>query len=400
MAIRKINSRSLGDTGVATADIADGSITTAKLAADAVTTPKIADGAVTGAKAVNLGRRNLIINGAMQVAQRGTSTTGVTDAGYYVIDRMNTEMTNGASGTHTISQSSDAPSGFLYSYKINCTTAEASPNQLRFEHRIEGYNLTHLEYNTSSAKQLTLSFWVKSNVTGTYAFSIETTTYERYFNTTYTIDSANTWEYKTISIAGDTASALNSSNGLGLDLSWWLTAPTSLTASGTPDTWVTQAGYTSIAEGHGVNMASSTSNEWFITGVQLEVGDTATPFEHRSYGEELQLCKRYYEKIGNWGNTNGYYQMCVYRSRANSMGFQIQYTVEKRVDNPSVTWYSPDETTTGSIYRISDGGGSSIAIQFGPSGDRHGVYRTQHSSNPASPVDSGYSAKLTVECEL
>ena len=263
----------------------------------------IADlGAVTsrldtvGASDGALSNRNLIINGAMQVAQRGTSVTGVTSNAYYAVDRMHTQVSSGQSGTHTVSQSTDAPSGFLNSYKINCTTAEASPNQLRFGHRIEGYNVSHLDYNTSNAKELTLSFWVKSNVTGTYAISLETSAAGRYFNTSYTITSANTWEYKTISIVGDTASALNTGNGLAFNISWWLAAPSSLKGSGTPDAWVTNGSYTSIAESHGVNIAGSTSNEWQITGVQLEVGDTATPFEHRSYGDELQRCQRYFHK--------------------------------------------------------------------------------------------------------
>jgi hypothetical protein len=263
----------------------------------------IADlGAVTsrldtvGASDGALSNRNLIINGAMQVAQRGTSFTGATTDGYYAIDRMKTKISTGASGTHTITQSTNAPIGFSNSYKIDCTTAQASPNQLRLMHTVEGYNVSHLNYNTSDAVQTTLSFWVKSNVTGTYAFSIETTTSGRYFNTTYTINAANTWEYKTISIVGDTSSSLNSGNGVGLTLSWWLAAPASLKGSGTPDTWVTNASYTSLADGHGVNIAGSTSNEWQITGVQLEVGDTATPFEHRSYGDELLRCMRYYEK--------------------------------------------------------------------------------------------------------
>jgi hypothetical protein len=175
-------------------------------------------------------------------------------------------------------------------------------------HTVEGYNVSHLNYNTSDAVQTTLSFWVKSNVTGTYAFSIETTTSGRYFNTTYTINAANTWEYKTISIVGDTSSSLNSGNGVGLTLSWWLAAPASLKGSGTPDTWVTNASYTSLADGHGVNIAGSTSNEWQITGVQLEVGDTATPFEHRSYGDELARCKRYYEYLEAYtAETDSYY---------------------------------------------------------------------------------------------
>jgi len=267
-----------------------------------------------------LSNRNLIINGAMQVAQRGTSVAGVTTSGYYAIDRVNLGCSSGISGTHTVSQSTDTPNGFSYSWKINCTTAQASPNQIRVNSRVEGYDVSHLDYNTATAKELTLSFWVKSNVAGTYAFSIETSATSRYFNTAYSIDVADTWEYKTISIVGDTGSALDTGNGIGLNLSWWLAAPEGLKiADGNSDTWVSNSSYVSIANGHGVNIASSTSNYFQITGVQLEVGDTATPFEHRSYGQELALCQRYFQELcpktgtneavatGSFYSTTGFY---------------------------------------------------------------------------------------------
>ena len=280
-----------------------------------------------------LSNRNLIINGAMQVAQRGTSVAGVTTSGYYAIDRVNLGCSSGISGTHTVSQSTDTPNGFSYSWKINCTTAQASPNQIRVNSRVEGYDVSHLDYNTATAKELTLSFWVKSNVAGTYAFSIETSATSRYFNTAYSIDVADTWEYKTISIVGDTGSALDTGNGIGLNLSWWLAAPEGLKiADGNSDTWVSNSSYVSIANGHGVNIASSTSNYFQITGVQLEVGDTATPFEHRSYGQELALCQRYYEVIPAIYNLT----MARYSQGAGGTNTYIRSTLTMR-SAPSVT---------------------------------------------------------------
>ena len=248
---------------------------------------------------IGAGRKNMIINGDMRVAQRGTSETGVITTSHAGVDRFRLDLTTNQSGTHTLSQSTDAPSNFKYSFKVQCTSAQASPNQMRCSYPVEGYDVAHLGYGTPEAKPLTLSFWVKSNVVGTYALSIETAIAQRYFSTNYTIDSPNVWEYKTIYIPGDTASALNGNNTLGLYFSWWLTSGSSLKVNPVADNWVTQSSYNNIVgTDTNVNMASSTGNSWQITGVQLELGKVATPFEHRSYGEELTLCERYYQKLG------------------------------------------------------------------------------------------------------
>ena len=246
---------------------------------------------------IGAGRRNLIINGDMRIAQRGTSETGLITTSRTGPDRFRLDLTTNQSGTHTLSQSTDAPSNFKYSWKVQCTTAQASPNQMRCSYPVEGYDVAHLGYGTTEAKPLTLSFWVKSNVVGTYALSIETAIPQRYFSTNYTIDSPNVWEYKTIYIPGDTASALNGNNTLGLYFSWWLTSDGGLKVNPVADNWVTQSAYnTIVGSDTNVNMASSTSNSWQITGVQVELGKVATPFEHRPYGEELALCQRYYYK--------------------------------------------------------------------------------------------------------
>jgi len=249
---------------------------------------------------IGAGRRNLIINGDMRVAQRGTSETGLITSTRAGPDRFRLDLTTNQSGTHTLSQATDAPSNFKYSWKVECTTAQASPNQMRCSYPIEGYDVAHLGYGTTEATPLTLSFWVKSNVVGTYALSIETAVAYRYFSANYTIDFPNVWEYKTIYIPGDQTSGLNGNNTLGLYLSWWLTSNSSLKVSPVADNWVTQSSYNNIVgTDTNVNMASSTANSWQITGVQLETGKVATPFEHRSYGEELALCQRYYQVLAN-----------------------------------------------------------------------------------------------------
>jgi len=247
--------------------------------------------------------RNLIINGAMQVAQRGTSETGVTTTGYKTTDRWQFQLTT--IGTWTVSQSTTAPDGFSNSYKLECTTADASPagaDNMAFKQRIEGQNLQHLKYGTASAQPMTLSFWVRSSKTGTYVCELlQPDASNRHINKSYTISSANTWEYKTITFAGDSSGVINNDNGEGLQVNWWLGSGSGF-SSGTLQTSWGALDQTARAVGN-VNLADSTSNDWYITGVQLEVGETATPFEHRSYGDELARCQRYYQKDLYEGNT-------------------------------------------------------------------------------------------------
>jgi hypothetical protein len=243
-----------------------------------------------------LSNRNLIINGAMTVAQRGTSTTGITTSGYYACDRWN--VATGSLGTWTASQDSDAPDGLKNSFKLVPTIADASPaagDYFQIEQKLEAQDTEHFKYGTSDAKAFTVSFWVKSNKTGTYnlrAYRVVDST--RMASKQYTINSAGTWEYKTITFDGDTSVAMTGGNTLGILLSWWLAAGSTFT-SGSNQNW---GSYLAANEAPSqVNLADSTSNYWQITGVQLEVGDTATEFEHRSYGDELARCQRYYYKL-------------------------------------------------------------------------------------------------------
>ena len=249
-----------------------------------------------------LSNRNLIINGAMQVAQRGTSETGITAEKYSVIDRWRVAF--GTLGTWTGSQDSNAPEGFSSSLKVLCTTADASPasgDYAVIQHRIEAQNLQQLAYGASSAKVMTLSFWVKSNKTGTASLEIiqHDNSYKSIYPS-YTINSADTWEFKTIQIAADTSGVINNDSGLGIEVSWWINSGSLLTGGSHTTSWAAQTAANRNASNLGVGGAT---NDYFqITGVQLEVGDTATPFEHRSFGQELALCQRYYQKIGGTEN--------------------------------------------------------------------------------------------------
>ena len=242
-----------------------------------------------------LSNRNLIINGAMTVAQRATQVTSVTTSDYRTCDRWRFGV--GALGTWTADQATDAPEGFTKSFKATCTTADASPaagDYALVQQLIEAQNLQHLKYGTANAENLTISFWVKSNKTGSASFDIfQDDNSDRQFTTSYTINSADTWEYKTIAIPGDPSGLINDDNDIGLQIAWWLNSGSDYNTGTHNATWETYDATNRNSTNLGVGGA--TSDYFAITGVQLELGDVATPFEHRSYGQELALCQRYYE---------------------------------------------------------------------------------------------------------
>jgi hypothetical protein len=244
------------------------------------------------ADAGGLTGRNMIINGAMEVAQRGTSVTGITTADYRTCDRF---LFGPTSGTYTVTQESSASTadGFTNSLKIE-TTATGSSTNATLQQRIEGLNLQHLGYGTSSAKQTTVSFYVKSNKTGTYTLELYSGDSTRQISKNYTIDASGTWERKTITFPGDTSNGFGNDSGLSLYLFWWLAAPSSFT-SGTQNTsaWTSATNANRVSSSI-VDISDTVGNYWEITGVQWEVGDKATPFEHRSYGDELIRCQRYF----------------------------------------------------------------------------------------------------------
>jgi hypothetical protein len=239
--------------------------------------------------------KNLIINGAMQVAQRGTSVTGVTSGGYLTADRWNTTVSS--LGTWTQTSENDAPtgSGFRKSTKILCTTADASPSAgdyMIFNQAIEGQNVQHLLKGTSSAKQLTISFWVKSNVTGTYIVEMEDRDNSRDVSASYTINASATWEKKTITFPADTTGALDNDNAASFAVYFWLGAGSTYTGGSSLQTsWGTGTNTRAVGQ---TNLAASTNNYWQVTGVQLEVGNTATEFEFLPADVELARCQRYY----------------------------------------------------------------------------------------------------------
>tara|TARA_R100000278_G_C5475714_1_gene166351 strand:+ start:1589 stop:2653 length:1065 start_codon:yes stop_codon:yes gene_type:complete len=246
------------------------------------------------------GRRNLIINGAMQVAQRGTSVTGISGPGYKALDRMRHSSANTSTSRFTQEQVSDAPDGFSNSLKLTTTTAEGGiPADGRvsvIDYRIEAQDLQHLKYGTSDAKKITLSFWVKSSLTGLTTVGIYAPDGVRSIGRSYTINSANTWEYKTLTFDGDTGGTINDDNGIGLEILFQVAAGSDYTSTPIQTSWGASSNFNDEFNGGNTFNLIDTLNATFqITGIQLEVGSTATEFEHRSYGEEFALCERYYE---------------------------------------------------------------------------------------------------------
>jgi hypothetical protein len=239
--------------------------------------------------------RNLIINGDMQIAQRGTSVASITAASYNTADRWQSVITT--QGTWTQSVENDAPtgSGFAKSLKMLCTTADASPaagDLVQITQRIEGQNVQQVKKGTAAAEQLTVSFWVKSNVTGTYIVELYDLDNTRSVSKSYTINASATWEKETITFPADTTGAFDNDNAGSLRLNFWLGGGTDYTSGTLATTWVSTTN-TNRAAGQ-TNLASATNNYWQVTGIQLEVGDTATPFEFKTVEDELLECQRYY----------------------------------------------------------------------------------------------------------
>jgi hypothetical protein len=258
---------------------------------------------ITAAKiAGQINFKNLIINGDMSIAQRGTSASGLTGAGYNTMDRM--RIGGSSYGTFTQSQSTDVPAGqgFGYSLKMDCTTANASLSAgsiLILQQRFEGQMLQQLKKGTANAESLTLSFWVKSNKTGTYICDFYDSDNTRTISKSYTINASNTWEKKTLTFAGDTTGTLNNDNNRSLDLNFFLVAGTTYTSGTLQTSWGTNVD-ANRAVGQ-VNLADDTANEWFLTGVQLEADTSASDFEFLPYDVNLLRCQRYYYRMSRTG---------------------------------------------------------------------------------------------------
>jgi hypothetical protein len=290
--------------------------------------------------------RNIIINGDMSIAQRGTSSSGITSSGYICVDRFRHGINN--QGTWTISQDTTVPSGqgFTKSMKMDCTTADASPSAddyVWFEQKIEGLaNLQHLKKGTSNAESVTVSFWVNATKTGTNVLELYDKDNTRHICQTYTINSSNTWEKKTITFAGDTTGTFNFDNGESASLLFWIGAGSNYTSGALDTTWGSVSGRAAHRAGGQVNHADSTSNNFYLTGIQMEAGTTASDFEFLPYDVNLQRCQRYFYKVTDGTETQRTIGNFSYYTGTSMIGaITIGNTMR---DNPSLV------QTTGTNY--------------------------------------------------
>ncbi len=244
------------------------------------------------------GRRNIVINGAMQVAQRATSATGVGSAsGYFTLDRMQI-LAAATAGRATMTQTADGPSGFANCLKLDCTTADtsiAAGEYMGITYRIEGQDLQQIKKGTSDAEKVTISFYVKGNASATYMLEVKDSDNTRLNHNQFAV--TTDWTRIEITLNADTTGAFTDDNGLSLELTFWLHGGSTYTSGTyTANTW---AGQTNANRLVGISsFFDSTDRTFFLTGLQMEVGSQATPFEHRSFGEEMALCQRYFFRSG------------------------------------------------------------------------------------------------------
>jgi len=291
--------------------------------------------------------KNRIINGAMVIDQRNAgASVSVSTSGVYVLDRWKNRAFGG--GVFSVQQSSTAPAGFTNSTLYTVTTADSSiaaGDNYWIIQEIEGYNVADLNWGTANAKTITISFWVRSSVTGTFNVALcNGTAYDRSYVTTYTINSANTYEYKTVTIAGDTTGTWGTTNGGGITLIFNLGSGTDYQA--TANTWV--AGFKQATAGS-TNWIATNGATLYITGVQLEVGSSATGFEYRQYTTELQLCQRYFQ--------NGITSQSESIIGGIRTGGQVQFSYPFKVtmrSTPSVTLnsFTAQDLSNGSNYTV------------------------------------------------
>jgi hypothetical protein len=293
------------------------------------------------------GMRNRIINGAMTIDQRnaGANVTISNNGSSFITDRFRADAPADQSMTFQ-QQTSIVPAGFSYSLKANASTATSNTsNQPLLGHFIEGFNMADFGFGTANAKTITLSFWVRSSLTGTFGVCFENNIADRGYIASYTINSANTFEYKTVTIPGDTSGTWETTNSRGMAILFDLGFGTTF-SSAASTTWANvERGLTG-----GVKLAANTGATWFITGVQLEVGSTATSFDYRPYGTELALCQRYFFFMSSAANSATFFQNLIADSATRPLGVIIF---------PQVMRTSPSLTTSGtaSHYRVYFNGG-------------------------------------------
>lgn len=283
-------------------------------------------------------QKNKIINGNMLIAQRGTSGTPTAGGNYLACDRW--KAWEASDAAVTLSQETDGPTGqFTKCLKYNITTADASIGASQFgmvRQMIEGQNIIDLGFGTASAQSVTISFWVKSSLTGSHGAALNNGNEDRSYPFAYTVSSANTWEYKTVTIPGDTSGTWDTDNTAGMIVTFGL--GTGTTYQGTADAW--QAGNKFQPSGTIQNIG--TISNWNVTGVQLEAGVNATDFEHLQYGQQLALCQRYYEVIVDGSDGIGLQTIGIagLTYKVDQINMPINFKTEKRANDSTLEFVS------------------------------------------------------------
>ena len=240
-----------------------------------------------------LSNRNILYNGSMEISQRATSVTGIgASNGYFTLDRWQIQASNTA-GRLTMTQTADGPSGFATCLKLDCTTADtsvAAAESLQLTQSLEGFDVQQLKKGTASAEQITISFYVKGNASATYVAEMYDLDSDTHINKTFSVTTS--WTRIELTYVGDTSNPFDNNNGGSLQFNIWLHAGSNFTSGTIQYPW---GGGNNPGRAAGItSFFDSTNRTFFLTGVQLEAGPVATPFEHRSYGQELALCQRYY----------------------------------------------------------------------------------------------------------
>jgi hypothetical protein len=314
--------------------------------------------------ASSMGFKNRIINGAMVISQRnGTSATTVNGNDIYTLDRFKCWASGG--GVFTVTQSTTAPTGFNNSALVTVTTADASiaaGDNYRFAQPIEGYNIADFGFGTASASTVTLSFWVRSSITGTFGGSLYSVSGTRSYVFNYTINAADTWEQKTVTIAGDTSGTWGTTNSFGITVYFDLGSGSNYeNATGS---WVAAEKFRTSGN---ATLISTLSNTWYVTGVQLEKGSTATSFDYLDYGRSLIQCQRYFQKesyvvwSGNATNGSTYYTSFEFPvqmraaptmtySNVAASGFPATASTTNQVTASQVSWQRTSNGTTNGAY--------------------------------------------------
>jgi hypothetical protein len=280
------------------------------------------------------GMKSRIINGAMVIDQRnnGASVTINSDNAKFSADRWYFQGVN-TDGVFTVQQSSTAPTGFTKSLLLTVTTADASIGSTQayfFKQAIEGYNVADLGWGVAGAASITVSFWVRSSVTGTFGAAVVNGAGTRSYPFSYTVNSANTFEYKTITIAGDTSGTWTTDNSAGLAL--WFSVGAGSTYKGTANTWASTLYFDTTGS---TNLIGTSGATFYITGVQLEKGSTATSFDYRPYTTELQLCQRYLPAL-NSASTSDYFEEGYAGNTTTAFGL-FDFLVTPRIPPTGIT---------------------------------------------------------------